>query len=303
MKTRLLAIFLLVMMPLLDIIPVNVVQVAHAQTTAPAYFKSYNFTATGNQGADNIQGRGLSYFKIQYTNQASITSSACTIVLQTSPDNVTWSTGITATCTTDGSSSFTAINTSYIRLNLSAFTPGIGGGRLTVTISGSNDISGSSTAILATDGTSNVALQALDLTNAPVASTLTSRNSVGLITNDPPSWGVTATLAAGSGGTVSIAAEANVRHIVKCVSWSATATSTPSLTAVTVNLRDGATGAGTVLQSWTQAVSATTGLLIPVSGVCGLNLAGTTNTAMTLEFASGTANVVESVNMTGVNVN
>lgn len=54
-----------------------------------------------------------------------------------------------------------------------------------------------------------------------------------------------------------------------------------------VNLRDGATGAGTIIRSWLIAV--------PVAGdsqcenLSGLNMTGSANTAMTLEFGAATA--------------
>ena len=36
--------------------------------------------------------------------------------------------------------------------------------------------------------------------------------------------------------------------------------------------------------------------------LCGLNLAGTTNTAMTLEFSASLANLIQAVSLSGFNV-
>jgi hypothetical protein len=74
------------------------------------------------------------------------------------------------------------------------------------------------------------------------------------------------------------------------------------LTNLTINLRDGATGAGTVIASWNVTVSNTTGQNVAPFSACGLNLVGTTNTAMTLEYSSLLLNLFESVTLTGYNV-
>lgn len=138
----------------------------------------------------------------------------------------------------------------------------------------------------------------------PAATTTTAVNSVGVILIEKGSrWRVISNPAAGTQATASIAAEAAVRHVADCVAFSAVATTAPALTALTVNLRDGATGAGTVIWTAQVAVTATTGQLVQPFNVCGLNLAGTTNTAMTLEFSAGLANLIQSVSLSGFNVN
>jgi hypothetical protein len=64
-----------------------------------------------------------------------------------------------------------------------------------------------------------------------------------------------------------------------------------------VRLRDGATGAGTII--WEQVVAAVANGCALVE-VDGLSLIGSENTAMTLEFeAGGVAASVESVTLTG----
>lgn len=142
------------------------------------------------------------------------------------------------------------------------------------------------------------------LANYATAATSTARNEAGAqITEKGSRWGSFSNPAAGSQATISLAAEASVRHVADCVSFSAAATTAPALTALTINLRDGATGAGTILQTWQVAIPATTGTLVAPLSVCGLNLVGTTNTAMTLEFSASLANLIESVSLTAFNVN
>jgi hypothetical protein len=70
-----------------------------------------------------------------------------------------------------------------------------------------------------------------------------------------------------------------------------------------VNVRDGATGAGTIIWTNQVVISAGTGQNVAPINVCGLNLTGTTNTAMTLEFSASLANLIESVSISGYNVN
>ncbi len=108
--------------------------------------------------------------------------------------------------------------------------------------------------------------------------------------------------AASSQATASIANEATVRHVADCIGFSAGSTSAPSLTALTVNLRDGATGAGTIIWTTEVVVSAATGQNVAPINVCGLNLAGTTNTAMTFEFSASLTNLIESASVSGFNV-
>lgn len=109
---------------------------------------------------------------------------------------------------------------------------------------------------------------------------------------------VVSTPAVSNQATASIAGVANLRHVADCVAFSAGSTTAPALTALTVNLRDGATGAGTVLASWQVIVPAGTGQNVVPFAVCGLNLPGTANTAMTLEFSALLTNLLESTTLT-----
>ncbi|HEV3129595.1 MAG TPA: hypothetical protein VGY32_11465 [Solirubrobacteraceae bacterium] len=106
--------------------------------------------------------------------------------------------------------------------------------------------------------------------------------------------------AANTQATVTQAAgAAGVRHV--CTSISAAITAGASAgTVVFVNLRDGASGAGTIL--WSIALDA------PANGsdtvtISGLNIVGTAATAMTLEFsAAGGITTNETVALTGYDV-
>jgi len=137
----------------------------------------------------------------------------------------------------------------------------------------------------------------------PVSTTTTARNIVGgLVAEKSSRWTVVSAPAVSNQATASLAAEAAVRHVADCVTFSAGSTTAPALTNLTINLRDGATGAGTVIASWDVVIPAATGQNVAPFGVCGLNLVGTTNTAMTLEFSALLTNLLESVTLTGFNL-
>lgn len=119
-----------------------------------------------------------------------------------------------------------------------------------------------------------------------------------LLATDPGEWSVTHTPAANTQATISRAAgAAGVRHVCKSITVSGIGLAAAAEASVLVNLRDGATGAGTIL--WSQRI------YIPAGGqngfsIAGLNIVGSAATAMTLEFAAaGGANTFESVAMTG----
>lgn len=104
-------------------------------------------------------------------------------------------------------------------------------------------------------------------------------------------------------GTVTRAAgAAGVKHVVDCVMFEAGATTAPAATALTVDLRDGASGAGAILKQWRITVPATTGQHTNTN-ICGLGLTGTAATAMTLEFSALLTNEFQSVSLTGFDTN
>ena len=99
-----------------------------------------------------------------------------------------------------------------------------------------------------------------------------------MVTNAPAvNTQATASVAAGAAG---------VRHVCTSISFclSQDATGGTPFTGI-VNLRDGATGAGTILGTWTIAVQ-TAACSFSGFSLGGLNIFGTAATAMTLEFTS-----------------
>lgn len=126
----------------------------------------------------------------------------------------------------------------------------------------------------------------------------TAATSVGAVQVVPLStWRVTDT---DVGATQSVASKAagaaTIRHVATSISacMSATVAQVP----ITVNLRDGATGAGTIIRSWTIGVSAVNDS--KCVNESGLNESGSANTAMTLEFvAAGAATTTTTVNLSG----
>lgn len=116
----------------------------------------------------------------------------------------------------------------------------------------------------------------------------------------PPIGGqfsLTHTPAAAAQATISApAGAAGVKNVATAISYSITTTGTAQ-TAIVVALRDGATGAGTILWSKT--------ILLPTNSIFSEtvqlpHIQGTAATAMTLEFAAaGVAASVQSVNLMG----
>lgn len=126
----------------------------------------------------------------------------------------------------------------------------------------------------------------------------TAVTSLGIQQITPVStWSVTDTDA---GATQSTASKALGGGSVRHVATSITACRGDTVAAVPaqINLRDGATGAGTIIRSWVIGVSVINeATCVDLSG---LNMTGTANTAMTLEFAAaGSATSLSTVTLTG----
>jgi hypothetical protein len=142
-----------------------------------------------------------------------------------------------------------------------------------------------------------------DLSNYNVTTTLTAVNSIGAgLVENGSRWTVNSAPAAGSQATASITNEASVRHVATAVCYSAGSTTAPVLTSKTIVLRDGATGAGTVLLTLNVTISAAPGNNIAPNCINIGNIVGTTNTAMTAEWDAGLANLSETVTLEGFNV-
>ena len=115
-------------------------------------------------------------------------------------------------------------------------------------------------------------------------------------------WVVSHAPAVSQQATASKAAgAAGVKHVATGLSFGLSARTAVAASTVTVNLRDGATGAGTILASWTFDLVAATLAPITVS-LSGLQLQGSAATAMTLEFGALLTNLLEFVNLVGNDV-
>jgi len=117
-----------------------------------------------------------------------------------------------------------------------------------------------------------------------------------------PFWQVENAPAANTQATASQAsAGAGLRNIVDCITATFVAGATaPAAVQVTLNVRDGATGAGNIIWTGVMALPAVAGESSDPLQLCGLGIPGTAATAMTVEFAAaGGANTVEAVSMKG----
>lgn len=133
------------------------------------------------------------------------------------------------------------------------------------------------------------------------ATNLTQTISDGTAFNVPLStWYVTHTPAAATQATISKAAGgAGVRHVATTIT-ACSAQAAAAQTPIAINLRDGATGAGTIIRSWKISSTVQDSKCVDLSG---LAITGTANTAMTIEFAAaGVAGSEQTVSLTGFSV-
>lgn len=184
-----------------------------------------------------------------------------------------------------------AIGATHVRVNSSAYASG--GSNPTVTLTG---VSGDS----ATRMVSQVSAQngtAINAGSATNISAASPTNSLMVITAGEIA--VTHSPAANTQATASVTAGGGtVRHVCRSITASFAAGATAGA-ATQINLRDGATGAGTILRSW--ILAAPVGDSRAVSET-NLQIFGTANTAMTLEFvAAGGATTLESVSFSYIN--
>lgn len=125
-----------------------------------------------------------------------------------------------------------------------------------------------------------------------------------LMATRPGDWSVISVPIANTQATASKGAGgAGVRHVCTSITAILAAdTTAPGAASVIVNLIDGASGGGVYLWRGRLALPATAGETREIV-ISGLNIFGTANTAMTLEFsAAGGANTFESVTLTGYSV-
>lgn len=123
--------------------------------------------------------------------------------------------------------------------------------------------------------------------NGTAANMAAQVSTKSILTTHPGQWAETHAPAVNTQATKShTAGAAGVRHVCNWLSITLGGDSTGSVqTALTFNLRDGATGVGTILASFTLSCEATAGVC-KVLTLSGLNIVGTAATAMTLESAS-----------------
>lgn len=121
-----------------------------------------------------------------------------------------------------------------------------------------------------------------------------------LLTLTPGEWGVFSAPAVGNQATATRAAFGGGTHVARRVSFGfSSSAALAGITTITFNLRDGISGAGTILASWQFALPAA--IIAPYSVSYELNLpsiAGTF-TAMTLEQAAIGPGILSFVNLHG----
>lgn len=115
----------------------------------------------------------------------------------------------------------------------------------------------------------------------------------------PGTWSVPSAPAVSLQASASKAAgAAGVRHVCTDIEFGFSAGTAVAAATVTVNLRDGVTGAGTILKTWQFALPAAT--VAPFSiNLSGLSIPGTAATAMTLEFSALLTNLLQFCNLGG----
>lgn len=123
----------------------------------------------------------------------------------------------------------------------------------------------------------------------------------------PGTWSITHAPAANTQATITRAAgAAGVRHVCTAITATLVAPIAVTSGAVQLNLRDGATGAGTILKSFTLQVGGAASTITDraIIQLSGLQVVGSAATAMTLEFsAAGGASTLESVSLEGYDIN
>lgn len=132
------------------------------------------------------------------------------------------------------------------------------------------------------------------------AANLAAQAGPGIGLSSPPGmWSVVSTPAAGVQATATKAAgAAGVRHICTAILVTFGAIAAPVATQGQWVLRDGATGAGTILMSGQLAIPAAVFQGQPVF-ISDLSIPGTGATAMTLEFTAALANLIQGVTLLG----
>jgi hypothetical protein len=191
---------------------------------------------------------------------------------------------------------------------VAAFSYGFDGSTWDRIRSGSNAADAVATSATGNRATLSYALgfngTAFDRLRTASAATQSASTQTGILAvANVGTWSITHTPTTNTQATITRAAgAAGVRHVCTSISCALSAPATATSGVVQINLRDGATGAGTILWSNTLQVGGATSISAGLAGfaISGLSITGSAATAMTLEFsAAGGANTSESVSMTG----
>lgn len=141
---------------------------------------------------------------------------------------------------------------------------------------------------------------AWDRARSASAAAMAAQSGLGAPLAAPPGeWTAQSAAAVGVASSAGRAAGgAGVRHVARRVSFGFSATTAlGAIVTVTINLRDGATGAGTVLWAWQFTLPAA---VIPAFTFGQeVNFPGSAATAMTLEFSAAVANLLTFCNLGG----
>lgn len=154
---------------------------------------------------------------------------------------------------------------------------------------------GSTVGTLTTGGKEYQQIQLVDATTVAQIQKVDSNGAASVTRNTD--WSITHTPVAATQATISKGAVASTYHVCTSISFMVAVAGTAQ-TLIQVNLRDGATGAGTIL--WSMSILKTANEAPTFVTISGLSIIGSVNTAMTLEFsAAGVADSVQSVALTG----
>lgn len=143
---------------------------------------------------------------------------------------------------------------------------------------------------------------AWDLQRAGSATNIAAQSGLGAaLVAQVGEWSINHNPAANTQATITRAAgAAGVRHVCRSISCSLVALTAAAEAQVEIRLRDGATGAGTIL--WALPIMVIPGGQTGLT-ISGLNIVGSAATAMTLEFsAAGGASTTQGVSLTGFDV-
>jgi hypothetical protein len=132
------------------------------------------------------------------------------------------------------------------------------------------------------------------------AQQVATQSGVGvMLTALPGQWSVFSNAGLGAASSASkTAGAAGVRHILTGYQLIISSQAAPLAGQVTVNIRDGASGAGTILEALNVSIPAALYAPIVITR-SGLSLVGTAATAMTIEQSAAYANVEASINFEG----